>query len=378
MVFLIQTIGNLLSRDPKGQCFPTTTGVLVGAAASNVFLTFSGTSMKRLKNLSEITASRSNVELAVRNARRNRNKKNALVRDMKRFMADYENNVKEVMGILSTGDWHIAGYKSFQRKEHGKVRNIDWNPSFRDNVIQHALFNTVGKALVGTFIADTFSGIEGRGMHHGMTRVFDRIQTYRGRPLYIYKADIHHYYESVDNGLLKQMIARKIKDGVILKLLCALIDSHPNGLPIGNYLSQLLANFYLNETDHWAVSDGYDYFRYCDDLVVLSDSKERLHSFHDELQSRLKRMGLHVKPSFQIFPIERTNGLDFMGFSMTRDSVRLRKRIERNFRRSASAFVANPCEHTMQSIMSYYGWTKWLTSGETLWNNVLGELEETA
>lgn len=333
--------------------------------------------MRRIGGLAERTCSRENVELALKEACRNRNKKNSLAKGMMEFLSDRENNIRKVMEILRTGNWEIHGYRTFHRTEHGKRRKIDWNPSFRDNVIQHALFQTIGKALNETLIPDTFSGIEGRGTHHGMTRVRDRILSKypSGTPLYVMKVDIRHYYESVDTGILKSMLQRKIKDSVILKLLFSLVDSHPEGLPIGNYLSQLLANFYLNEIDHWAVEQGVDYFRYCDDIVALSNDKQVLKSFMMGFEVRLNEIGLSLKDNKQIFPIERTTGIDFMGFCISRGGVRLRKRIERNLRRSVHGFIENPCRHTFQSLESYHGWTKWLTRGESLWNAILGEQE---
>lgn len=333
--------------------------------------------MHRIGNLIERTCSRENVELAVKEAKKRRGRHNALVEDMKRFMADYDQNVEKVCGIIRNGNWEIAGYRSFLRKEHGKVRKIDWNPSFRDNVIQHALFQTLGKSLNAALIPDTFSGIEGRGMHYGMKRVWNRLlKKYpKGVPCYIMKVDVHHYYESIDTDLLKAMLIEKVKDDAILHLVFILIDSHPNGLPIGNYLSQMLANFYLNEIDHWAVGLGIDYFRYCDDIVALSDDKAVLNQFMIDLGIKLHEIKLELKSNLQVFPIERTVGIDFMGFTINQNGVRLRKRIERDMRRSVDLFISSPCDHTRQSAMSYYGWTSWLTKGDSLWNSVLGELE---
>ncbi|MCP4628263.1 MAG: RNA-directed DNA polymerase [bacterium] len=50
------------------------------------------------------------------------------------------------------------------------------------------------------------------------------------------------------------------------------------GLPIGNLTSQFFANVYLNELDQFVkhrLKCGY-YLRYCDDFVLLSDSREEL------------------------------------------------------------------------------------------------------
>ena len=63
----------------------------------------------------------------------------------------------------------------------------------------------------------------------------------------------------------------------MLQLLDEIIDSAP-GVPIGNYLSQYFANLYLTYFDHWIkeVLKVKYYYRYADDIVLLSDSKEKL------------------------------------------------------------------------------------------------------
>lgn len=80
--------------------------------------------------------------------------------------------------------------------------------------------------------------------------------------------------------ILKQIIRKKIKDKNLLKLLDEIIDS-ADGVPIGNYLSQFFANLYLAYFDHWVKEElkvKY-YYRYADDIVLLSNSKEQLRNW---------------------------------------------------------------------------------------------------
>lgn len=50
------------------------------------------------------------------------------------------------------------------------------------------------------------------------------------------------------------------------------------GVPIGNYLSQFFANLYLAYFDHWVKEElkCKFYFRYADDIVILSSDKNFL------------------------------------------------------------------------------------------------------
>lgn len=326
--------------------------------------------MHRIGNMLEQTASTDNIRYAVKEALRHRSKKNALTRNASVFLTNFDENVEEIRQALLTGNIGTITYNTFYKCENGKVRKIDWNPSFRDNVIQHALFNTVGKRIIAKFIPDTYSGIEGRGPSYGLERLIKHIKSFEGRPLYVMKFDIRHYYPSIDLDILKNALRKVIKDKGILKIFDAIIDSHPNGLPIGNYISQLLANLYLNEFDHWVQRDlKLIILRYCDDVVLLGNSSKELCNALKKVKSFLKTLKLEVKKDIQIYPIER-NGIDFMGFVVTRDLVRLRKRIERSLRHSVALFKKYKTEKNYASIAAYYGWTVALTDGFLLWKRV--------
>lgn len=330
--------------------------------------------MKRIGgDIMERIASIANIEAAIGESLRHRGKRNALSRDAKVFQKDHDRNVALIREALLSGDLPAMRYSTFYRREHGKDRKIDWNPSFRDNVIQHAIVRVVGPLLTGKMIPDTYSGIKGRGPSYGLRRLRAHVRKLDGRPLYVLKMDIHHYYPSVDTCLLKRALRTYIKSEGLLRVMDFIIDSHPDGLPIGNYISQLLANLYLTGFDHWLRREfGAVVLRYCDDIVILSDSKAKLWGILGSARTFLKRLGLSAKNDVQVFPVER-HGIDFMGFVVERRTVRLRKRIERSLRRSARRFNEAPSSKRYSSLASYYGWTKAVSRGGLLWKRVVGK-----
>lgn len=92
--------------------------------------------------------------------------------------------------------------------------------------------------------------------------------------------DIRKFYPSVNHDILKAIIRKKIKDDDLLWLLDEIIDS-ADGVPIGNYLSQFFANLYMAYFDHWVKEElkvKY-YYRYADDIVLLSNSKDQLRNW---------------------------------------------------------------------------------------------------
>jgi hypothetical protein len=147
------------------------------------------------------------------------------------------------------------------------------------------------------------------------------------------------------------LLRRKIKDNDLLWLLDEIIDS-TGGLPIGNYLSQYLANFYLTYFDHWMKEEirvKY-YFRYADDMVILSGDKSSLHQLLSEIIEYLNtNLKLEVKQNYQVFPVA-SRGIDFVGYVFYHTHTRLRKNIKQNFARMLRY------RRNKQSIASYRGW----------------------
>ena len=162
------------------------------------------------------------------------------------------------------------------------------------------------------------------------------------------------------------MIRRKIHDDDILWLLGEIIESNPKGIPIGNLTSQLFANIYLNELDHFVKRELHKkcYLRYMDDFLILGtdkthlrDDKEKIRIF---LHDRLK-LQLHPKKA-EIFPIGR--GLDFLGYVIRGNKRFLRKSTVKRFmkkRRRYEAMVSNGklTQSSLENILvSWRGYVK--------------------
>lgn len=184
------------------------------------------------------------------------------------------------------------------------------------------------------------------------------------------KCDIAKYFDHVDHELLLAMLCRKIKDEDILWLLRGIIASNPKGIPIGNLTSQLFANIYLNELDHFVKRELHEryYLRYMDDFLILGldkkhlrEDKERVEIF---LRDRLK-LAMHPK-KVEIFPIDK--GIDFLGYVL-RDGKRfLRKSTVKRFmkkKRRYEAMVASGklTERSLQNTLaSWRGYARFADS----------------
>lgn len=327
--------------------------------------------MKRIHDIFPFMTSYRVLYIAYLKLKANSDKRH--MRRVIRFEKDLVMNLLRLCFMLKAQTWKMGNYRHMFRPESGKLREIWYSSNFGCLVVQCAIGITLGKLLNNSLIEDTYAGIPGRSMHKGMRRLFRKIKSFGDRPIFVYKLDMKQFYASIDHELLKQALAHKIKDKRALALLYNIIDNCPLkvGLPIGNFLSPILANFYLNALDRMVKNAHFAYYRYNDDIIALSDSKDKLHILKDMVHAKAAELKLTIKKNEQIYPIER-GGIDFMGYIVQRKRVLVRRRIEKHMRRDARKFGLHPTPHRAKALSSRWGWFKRVKSGKNFWFKQIG------
>lgn len=301
--------------------------------------------MKRINNLYQRICSVENLNLADSIARKGKLNQPGVTRHDR----NRERNIQDLHLALINKTYSTSEYTTFTIHEP-KERLIFRLPYYPDRIVHHAVMNIFEPIFVSIFTADTYSCIKKRGIHAAARALKLALKDTAGTEFCL-KLDIKKFYPNVDHEVLKQMLRRKIKDTDLLWLLDGIIDS-ASGLPIGNYLSQYFANFYLTYFDHWIKEEKRVkyYFRYADDMVILSDSKPYLHQLLADMRIYLQEnLKLTVKHNYQVFPVD-ARGIDFVGYVFRHTHTRLRKSIKQSFARMLRR-NKNP-----QSIASYRGW----------------------
>lgn len=313
--------------------------------------------MKRLGNLYETICSLENLKLADEKARRNKTKSyGVLIHDRSR-----EENILKLREMLLSQTYKTSDYEVFKLYEP-KERLIFRLPYFPDRITHHAIMNVLEPVWVSIFTSDTYACIKGKGIHAAAKKLRRELRQDPKGTRYCLKIDIKKFYPSVDHDVLKQIIRRKIKDKRLLWLLDEIIDS-AEGVPIGNYLSQYFANLYLAYFDHWIKEEKKIkyYYRYADDIVILSSSKDHLHNLLHEMRYYLKhRLKLKVKRNYQVFPV-KDRGIDFVGYRFFHTHTLLRKSIKRSFARRVAKIRKKEnltYRYVNQQICSWWGWCK--------------------
>ena len=259
---------------------------------------------------------------------------------------------------------------------HEPKRRLIAASPVRDRIVHHAIYRVLSPLLDRSLIDTTFACLPDRGSHRAVLAFQKAMRRHR----FVLTLDIRHYFLSIDQSILMQLMRRRIKDERLLRLMeviatsgsdlyrapavrtfLDLADGFPPpgcGLPIGNLTSQWWANHYLSGLDHFVKRslkiEGYQ--RYMDDFTLFADSRAKLEHarlavigwLRDERRLRLKRPHVAVRAA------SRT--VDYLGYRVSRCCVKPRREVLQRMERRVSELVRIGDRRKIErSIASYRG-----------------------
>jgi retron-type reverse transcriptase len=326
--------------------------------------------MKTYRHLYEKICSFENLHLAYLKARiGKRFKPGVLV-----FSANLEKELSSIRDDLIFGKYQVSPYRTFKIYEP-KERDIMALP-FRDRVIQHALVNIIEPIFEKRFIYDSHACRKGKGIHEASSRLTKFIRaanrTWMNGPIYCLKADIKKFYPSINRRILRDIIGRIITDDQVMTLIDTILHSSTahdrelgKGLPIGNLISQLFANIYLNVLDHFIKDDLRHrfYIRYMDDFIILDSTRPQLLQSLVRIEALLfQTLDLSLNKKTRI--LQANKGIDFIGYKHWSDHRLLKKTSTIRVRRQLRGMLARlkdreiTYERVHQTITSWRGYFK--------------------
>ena len=323
--------------------------------------------MKRYGNIYKDICSMDNLRLAHKNAKRDKK----FYKEVKMVDSNEDYYLKQIQDMLLNKTYVVSEYKQSTINDKGKERELMKLPYFPDRIIQWAILLQIESIFTNTFCSHSCASLRGRGIKRAvqlMTRYLKDIENTQ----YCLKIDMKKYYHSINQTKLKEMLRKKFKDKDLLEILDLIVDSYPKekGIPIGSYLSQFLANYYLTYFDHWLKEEKRVKYviRYMDDVVILDNSKEHLHSLFQEIEVYLQEvLDLSINSNWQIFPVD-SRGVDFAGYRHFHGYKLLRKKTCKKFKSKMKNIEDKKKKKKKKklsisysewcSINSYNGWLK--------------------
>jgi len=323
--------------------------------------------VKRYGNIFAKIYDMENLKLAHQNARKDK----LFYKEVKMVDSNPEYYLKKIQEMLINKTYTVSEYDVSVINDKEKERELMKLPYYPDRIIQWAIMLQIEPIFMQVFCTHTCASIVDRGIKKA-AHLVEKYMKNTEETKYCLKIDISKFYPNINHVILKRMLRRKFKDKDLLGLLDAIIDSYPGekGVPIGSYLSQYLANFYLAYFDHWMKEKMHIKMivRYMDDVVIFHRSKEFLHKLFVKMNNYLNNeLILNIKPNYQIFPTE-VRGVDFVGYRFFHRFKLLRKSTCKKFKnrllqirdKQDARRMINYSEWC--SANSYIGWLIWCDS----------------
>lgn len=258
-------------------------------------------------------------------AKRKRNRS-----DVAKVLANEDKYVDAVYDMLVNHSFVPQEPRRAQRfdQSSSKWREIEYVAFFPDGIIHTMMVMAMQPVILRGMHRWCCASVPGRGSSDARKFCRRIITNDVKGTKYVLKFDVHHYYHSINRRVLLRLLARKIKDKDFLRLVWDILNTCQEGLGIGFFICQWLANFYLEGLDRFILTlPGVKYMtRYMDDVVIFGPNKRHLHRARLAIADYLRRfLRLEMKGNWQVFPI-KARPLDFVGYKFYRTHTTLRRR----------------------------------------------------
>jgi RNA-directed DNA polymerase len=185
-------------------------------------------------------------------------------------------------------------------------------PTFEDKILQRAVLMVLEPVYETDFLDVSHGFRPGRGAHGALDSLWKLEMKVGGG--WIVDVDLRKFFDTIDHGHLREVLKRRVRDGVILRLIGKWLNAGvleegvltipDDGTPQGGVISPLLANIFLHYVlDEWFEKEvrprlkGEAFMiRYADDFVIGVAREDDARRIIEVLPKRMSKYGLTVHP----------------------------------------------------------------------------------
>lgn len=258
-------------------------------------------------------------------------------KDVIAVLDNIDDYARKLQAMLVEKAYDPSPYKEIAIRDgpSKKERLIHVPQYWPDQCVHHALMNILKPPFLRRMYYWSCGSLPERGTKRAKQGI-ERATLHRPQEAkYAVQMDAEKFYASIPHDKLKASLRRIIKDVDTLWLIDVIIDSHDEGLPIGNYTSGWFANMYLTPLD-WYIKQTLKikrYVRNMDDIVLTGPNKRKLHkAARAILEYMREELGLKMHDNWNVFKVRREGDgkknrpIDFVACCFCIGYTTLRKR----------------------------------------------------
>jgi group II intron reverse transcriptase/maturase len=284
------------------------------------------TEAKKVHSLIDKIYQRKNLEMAWERVRANRGSGGVDGQSLSEFAEQADEQLNRLQGELMGQSYQPQPVRQVRIPKAGKPGEYRMLgiPSIYDRVCQQALLNRLEPIFEPVFDEANFGYRRGRSTQDALRKVWKEIKS--GRE-WIVDADLKDFFGSVDHGKLLTLVAQRVADGRVLRLIKAMLKTgsygegrlfpSERGTPQGGVVSPLLSNILLTPFDWEMRRRGYQLTRYADDWVVTCTSAAEARAAIAAAQRILTELGVQMHPQ-KTRIVHVRHGFEFLGYKIKR------------------------------------------------------------
>ena len=240
------------------------------------------------------------------------------------YAADLEGNLKSLLERAKSGTYQAPPVRRAHIPKAGSATETRplGIPTFEDKVLQRAVVMVLEIIYEQDFMDCSYGFRPGRSAHQALETVWRETMNMGG--CWILDVDVRKFFDTIDHGHLRAFLKRRIRDGVLLRLIGKWLNagvledgcvSHSSmGSPQGGVISPILANLFMHYVlDGWFAREvqprmkGKSFLvRYADDFVIGFAREEDARRVLEVLPKRFAKYGLTIHPEkTRLVPFER-------------------------------------------------------------------------
>lgn len=231
----------------------------------------------------------------------------------KDYQEQLQKNLTDLLERLKSGTYRAPAVRRATIPKAGGGSRALGIPTFEDKVAQRAIAMLLEPIYEVDFKASSYGFRPGKSAHMALQSLRSAIMACRGG-CWVIDADIKAYFDTIDHGCLREMLDKRVVDGVVRRtidkwLKAGVLDGKryvrtKEGTPQGGVISPLLANVYLHYVlDEWFAEEVQprlvgrsELIRYADDFVMVFEEFLDCQRVMQVLGKRLSRYGLTLHP----------------------------------------------------------------------------------